>query len=201
MNRAKENIKSAQDRQSHYANQNRREVTYSVGDRVMLSTENLNMRGAGGDMSQTFNHKRTSKLLPKYIGPYPISRVISSVAYELILPPSMHIHPVFHVSKLKSYIDGQLSFPHRPHPVSRPPPDVLPDGIEEYEVECILNKRTIRVGRSSRPVTQYLIKWKGYPDHESTWEPLANLDHAQEAIREYEQEEQRRRDRMSVRHL
>jgi hypothetical protein len=31
----------------------------------------------------------------------------------------------------------------------------------------------------------YKVHWKGYPSYDDTWEPLANLDHAQDAIREF----------------
>ena len=34
---------------------------------------------------------------------------------------------------------------------------------------------------------EYLVKWVGYPDYDASWEPLANLSHAQESLEEYEQ--------------
>ena len=33
---------------------------------------------------------------------------------------------------------------------------------------------------------QYLVKWKGYPNYENTWEPLSNLSNASDIIREYD---------------
>ena len=91
INLAKTNIKEAQEQQAKYANQNRREIEMKEGDQVMLSTESLSMKG------------RASKLAPKWNGPFKIKRVINPVAYELELPDSMSIHPVFHVSRLKPY--------------------------------------------------------------------------------------------------
>ena len=49
-----------------------------------------------------------------------------------------------------------------------------------YEVENILKKRIIKGKR------EYLIKWKGYPDNESTWEPLSHLKYINYMIKEFE---------------
>jgi hypothetical protein len=34
---------------------------------------------------------------------------------------------------------------------------------------------------------RYLVKWKGFGEWESTWEPTENLTDAQQKIREYEE--------------
>lgn len=172
---AKQNLLKAQERQAHYADQHRRELKLKVGDKVWLSTENIALK----QLTQT------KKLLPKYIGPYSIIEAINDTAFKLALPASMRIHPVFHVSKLKPHVDGSAAFPHRPQP-DRPPPDILPDGEEAYEVERIVAQRTRRIGRSNR--LEYLVKWLGYPEYESTWEPASNLASAQGKVREFKQQ-------------
>jgi hypothetical protein len=173
LQRAKDNLLFAQQRQAKYADRSRRAFTFQVGDRVLLSTEHLALKSAG----------QTPKLLAKYIGPFPVVRVVSNVSYELALPPSLRIHPTFHISKLRRYQDGSAAFPHRPS-LQRPPPDVMPDGEEEWEVERVVGVRTRRYGRSSRK--EYLVLWKGYPDHEKSWEPAAHLANARDKIREFE---------------
>ena len=47
----------------------------------------------------------------------------------------------------------------------------------EYEVEKILNKKI------SNGKTFYRIKWKGYSNDQSTWEPEINLQHCKEIIK------------------
>lgn len=51
---------------------------------------------------------------------------------------------------------------------------------EEYEVERIVEH--VGAGKT----VKYLVKWKGYEDKESTWEPKSNLEHAADLLREYE---------------
>ena len=173
LQRAKDNLLLAQQRQAKYADRSRRAATFQVGEQVLLSTEHLALASAG----------QTPKLLAKYIGPFRVVRVVSDVSYELALPPSLRIHPTFHISKLRRYQDGSAAFPHRPS-LQRPPPDVMPDGEEEWEVERVVDVRTRRFGRSSRK--EYLVLWKGYPDHEKSWEPAANLANARDKVREFE---------------
>ena len=173
--RAKENTELAQKRQEKYANQKRREVEYKVGDRVYLDTKNLKLVGVS---------KRARKLTPEREGPYRITRVINRNAYELDLPPTLKIHNRINISRLQPYKDGSAKFPDRPRPYTRPPPEAVEDsGAPEWEVDRVLDHR--KIGRTNR--VQYLVRWKGYPDSEATWEPIENLDGALELVVEYNQ--------------
>jgi len=174
---AKKNILAAQSRQAKYADQHRRDVEFNVGDRVLLSVEHLRIVGDG----------RSPKLQSKYIGPFTIIRVVGSNAYELDLPPTMRIHPVLNISRLKAYHDGSTTHPDRLLPHSRPPPECIhEDGAEIYEVERILEQR----GRGAR--LKYLVKWVGYPLWESTWQSAADLAGSPNALQEFRAEQQQR---------
>jgi hypothetical protein len=60
-----------------------------------------------------------------------------------------------------------------------PPSDIV-QGEEEYEVEVILDHRG---GKCRR---QYLVKWKGYPSSDTTWELRQALHHAPDVVNCYE---------------
>ena len=180
---AKASLLQAQQRQTHYANMKRRELEFKVSESVLLSTEHLQLK----------DRDRTKKLLSKFIGPFKVKRVVSPVAYELELPPTMHIHPVFHASKLKPLKSNDDNlYPNRPSQSSvessRPPPELIDDGDGEegWEVERIVKERIVRRGRGGgRAVTEYLVKWGGSPEWEMTWQTAHDLRHCQKAIREF----------------
>lgn len=172
LDRARTHIEQAQKRQAKYADRHRREVKFVVGDQVLLSTAHLRMVGSD---------TRTPKFSFKYLGPFKIKRIANANAYELDLPVQLRIHPVFNVNRLKSYRDGAAAFPSRPRADDRPPPEItLADGAEQYEVESISASR----GAGAR--AQYLVKWRGYPDWEATWEKASSLTGAREAVAEFE---------------
>lgn len=77
---------------------------------------------------------------------------------------------------LKPFVENPPDFPGRAQPLP-PPIEVL--GALEFEVEAILDKKRVR------GMDKYLVKWKGYDEHENTWEPLENLENASERLREF----------------
>lgn len=56
-----------------------------------------------------------------------------------------------------------------------------------YEVEKIKGSKTIKKQK------YYLVKWKGYSEKETTWEPLQNFSMNPEIIEEYEKENQEKK--------
>src|SRR5712675_2343060 len=88
---------------------------------------------------------------------------------------SWNIHDVFHASLLLPYRETTAHGPN----FTCPPPDLIKDQ-EEYEVEAIVNHR--HHGR--RRQLQYLIKWKGYPSSDNTWEAADDV-HADDLLKSY----------------
>ena len=173
---ARTNIATAQARQSRYADLHRRNAVIKLGDRVLLSSKHVTLLG---------DARRTRKLTSRFIGPYTVTRVVNANAYELDLPPELRIHPVVNVSQLKPYRDGTGTFPHRPPPHARPPPEAADTfGQEQYEVERVLDHRRTRRG------TEYLVLWVGYPPEEATWEPESHLADSPDLVSAYHDAEQ-----------
>jgi len=123
---------------------------YQVGDQVWLEAKNLALPYP------------TTKLAPRRHGPFTITRRVSAVVYQLKLPPAWTIHDVFHASILTPYVETRAHGPN----YERPPPE-LERGKAEYEVEAVVGHCLFGRGRK----LQYLIKWKGYPTSDNTWEP------------------------------
>jgi hypothetical protein len=84
---------------------------------------------------------------------------------------------MFHTSLLMPYTETPSHGPN----FTRLLPDLI-DGEEEYEVEQIHSHRTWGQCKT----LQYLIKWKGYPESDNTWED-ANQIHAPTLIKLYHQ--------------
>ena len=105
----------------------------------------------------TTQHLPVSQHLPfklrwRWVGPFKIAKVISPVAYGLDLPTVWQVHSVFHVSNPKRFKRFE-EFERE----EQPPPPVMVEGEEEYEVEVILRHK----GKGARCL--YLVMWKGYP--------------------------------------
>jgi hypothetical protein len=77
--RIQDNLKATKSRQETYANKRRRPLEFKVGNHVYLRV--LPMKGV-----KRFGVK--GRLIPRYIGPFPIPEKCETVAYKLDLPPS-----------------------------------------------------------------------------------------------------------------
>jgi len=140
---------------------------YKVGDLVLLSMK---------DLKWQMKERRSKKLTERFVGPYKVKGIVSSNAIELELPNSIKIHPVVNVSRVqlyKSQVKGQKKILPKP---------VIIKGEEKFEIEKILNKRTVR-GKE-----KFLVRWKGYMAGEDTWENRENLENAKELVEEFEKE-------------
>ena len=163
-----DHIAAAQISQAKNANKDRMVPPFKLGDEVLVSADHLH-----GDWDK---QRPSRKMRNKKLGPFEIIRVVSDAAYELQLPPNIHAHPVINASDLEKYRENPEKYDTREF--SRPEPEIVQDQVE-YEVEYIADER-IHNNRQ-----EYLVKWKGYPECESTWEKEKDLGNAKEAIKIY----------------
>jgi len=153
INMLRDHLHLAQNRMKHQADKLRTEREFLVNDWVYLRLQPYRQK--------TIALRKNLKLSPRFFGPFKVLQRIGSVAYRLDLPPEARIHPVFHVSCLKKKLGQQIT------PLSTlPPVDV--NGEIKPEPEQILERRSIK--RNQRSLTEVLIKWKGAPSEENTWE-------------------------------
>jgi len=118
--------------------------------------------------------RRSEKLTEHFVGPYNVKGIVSSNTVELELPKSIRIHPMVNISRVQLYkpqVEGQKKTPPKP---------VIIEGEEEFKVEKIINKRTIK-GKE-----KFLVRWKGYMVEEDTWENRENLENTKELVEEFE---------------
>ncbi|KAL8273027.1 hypothetical protein Esti_003080 [Eimeria stiedai] len=125
VDRASAHLELAKRDQKAFADASRRPLEFSVGDLVWDSTRYIAARGC-------------AKCQQRHIGPHRILERIGPAAYKLQVPPSMPIHPVFHVSLLSA---------QRPRPQGMAsPPEWEPigkasDDLPIYELKNILDQQ------------------------------------------------------------
>ena len=161
-------IQKRNETMTNQTNKHRKEAPcFKTGDKVYLSTKNLRIKKG-----------LTKKLDQTRIGPFLIKDAKGPNAFELELPADARVHPVFNVQLLEPADPAapvQTKMQHESYEET------------EFEVESITDHRKL-LG-----ITEFLVKWKGYPEAENTWEPEDNLLNCQELLRRYRQSRMNRR--------
>jgi hypothetical protein len=160
---AKAALLAAQNHQAAYTQNKRRDVSYDVGDYVLLNSKNIKLR---------MPPSGSRKMMPRSIGPFKIIQKVGAVAYKLELPENMkRVHPVFHVSLLRKW-----NVPRRSQP---PPPTIEIEGETLWLFDRILDHRGHKRNR------EYLVKWKDFGHEHNSWEPAKSFEHCRAELLKY----------------
>jgi hypothetical protein len=149
----KSKLLKAQNTMKYFADKHRSPHPFKVGDYAFVRLRPYRQISVSGP--------RIQKLAKRYYGPFLIIRQIGEVAFELQLPDSSKIHPVFHVSQLKPHHGDVPS-------TIEIPPEALEDKTP-VQLLAVINWRD----NAGNP--QVLIQWDGPNPEDATWEPYGEI--------------------------
>ena len=119
-----------------------------------------------GDSVMTVDLLRSSKLSPKYEGPFQVVEKTKGGSYRLLGKDGQLLKRAFPPEQLKLVSQDESA-------------------SSSYVVEKLLDHRT-RSGSY-----EYLVKWQGYGEEDSTWEAASQFDDV-EIIRKYWQDQRKK---------
>ena len=152
-------LHKAAKRSKKWADRKRRDAQFQEGDLVLVKLH-LVLRPKG-------IHKG---LVRRYEGPFKVLRRVGKVAYKLELPAKLKVHSVFHVSMLKHFHEDQGD-PARGESQRAP---IRVKISFDRDIESIMADRVVR-RKNYMPRHEYLVRWKGLPDSEASWESAEAL--------------------------
>ncbi|GAU19157.1 hypothetical protein TSUD_79800 [Trifolium subterraneum] len=152
----KTNLERAQQYMKKQADKHRRDISYQVGDFVLIKLQPYRQHSVA--------LRKNQKLGMRYFGPFEIIACVGTIAYKLNLPENAKIHPVFHVSQLKPF-KGTTQDQYMPLPLTMSETGPIIQPI------AVLQARTIQ--RGMQKVHQVQIQWD--QTAEASWEDLDDL--------------------------
>jgi hypothetical protein len=148
-------LEKAQETMKKYADNKRIAHTFGEGDLVLVKLRPYRQTSVASH--------RLQKLSKRFFGPFRIKKQIGEVAFELDLPPTSRIHPVFHASKLKLYHGSEQE-------ASPLPPEAFGDNSVVHPI-AFLDKQ-VAAGRPPK----VLVQWSNSFPEDATWETLADIE-------------------------
>jgi hypothetical protein len=162
LQQAQNRIRTAQLRQSRYANSHRREHMFAVGDQVLLRNSFVQSVKA----SKGTRLGQSTKLEPLNWGPFKVAELVNANAVRLQLPPRWQLHPVINTSFLLPFHASAYNERRQP---TIPTPDIIA-GEEHHHVSAFVNHRYLR-----NRYLQFLIEYTGQGTAAREWQFAEDL--------------------------
>jgi hypothetical protein len=121
------------------------------------------------------------KMSTQYVRSFKVIQRVKRLTYRLVISEDWKIHSVFSIAQLESISDSTQDFYNRSR--SNHCSFVI-DNQNSYEIERLLNKRTIR--RKTEYFTKYLVRWLDYEFEFDRWYNVKNLENVTELITNYD---------------
>ena len=168
-------LEKASERMKKWTDQHRRPLKFQPGDMVLLKVSKEQLR---------FRRSHDIRLIRKFTGPFPIISKIGRASYKIDPPAWMKVHPVFHVSNLRPY-HPDTEDPARNQPKrAEIPESTRTKNKNPRQIEEILADRIVTANRKRR--REFLVKWKGLAEEETSWEKVEDLGDCEKAIEDFE---------------
>lgn len=152
----------------------RKPLEFQARDKVLIKLRPKQLR---------LRENKDQRLVWKYDGLADVLQKAGKTSYKVQLHSWMKIHLGIHVSNLEPY---NLDIINPTWNEITRPAVMLTNKINKG-VETILADKTWRVGRPRRDVQEFLVKWRGLPDEEISWEHTEDLKTVVAIIEEFEQ--------------
>ncbi|GAU15122.1 hypothetical protein TSUD_08600 [Trifolium subterraneum] len=151
----KKKLLKAQITMKEIADQKRIPHQFKVGDKVFVKLKPYRQNSVEG--------RRIQKLAKKYYGPFKLVKAIGEVAFQLKLPSTSRIHPVFHVSQLKPCFNDVIPPLDLPLETVGNLPLIRPLAVLDWKL-C-----------EKEGVIKVLIQWEGLFPEDGSWEDYEDI--------------------------
>lgn len=148
-------LHKAQTTMKEIADQKRVQHTFQERDLVFVKLRPYRQNSVAG--------RRIHKLSKRYYGPYKLLKAIGDVAFQVELPPTSRIHPVFHVSQLKPCFGDVSASLQLPPETESNHPQIKPLAVLDWKQVD-----------DTTPL-QVLIQWDGLFPEDATWEDYMDI--------------------------